>query len=92
MEKFDTMDSARRAALLKLVKGAAFAVPVLTSFAMAGLKPAEALPPASTNTSSSSSSSSAAAVPTLAEWAMPVAVTGLGAVAVATLLKDQKAD
>jgi hypothetical protein len=80
MSKTETIDQSRRAALSKLVAGAAFAVPVVASFAMAGLTPAEAAPV----------NSNVTAVPTVSEWALPLIGVGLGAAALVVMDNKRK--
>jgi hypothetical protein len=72
----DKIDQGRRAALRKLVLGAAYAVPVVASFAMAGQStPAMAEP------------NQPVAVPTLTDWSVPVFGAVLGAAAVTAAVK-----
>jgi hypothetical protein len=76
----DKVDLARRSALKKLVIGAAYAVPVVASFTMAGLSTANA------GVSNCIVGNSACTVPTLSEPVLPLfgAALGVAAVALAT--------
>ena len=80
MDELDKVDPARRAALGKLVSGAAFAVPVVASFAMAGLTPTNAY----------AANSNVATVPTMSEWGMIAVGVGLGAAALVAVNKARK--
>ena len=79
MSKLDKVDAGRREALTKLVLGSAFAVPVVASFAMGGLAPAQA----------QTSNSNIASVPTMQEWALPLLAGGLGAAALLVMNKTR---
>lgn len=80
MADLDKVDSARRDALIKLVRGSAFAIPVVASFAMGGLTPAQA----------QTSNSNIAAVPTMQEWGVGLLGAGLGAAALILLNNKTK--
>ncbi len=73
----DKVDLARRAALRKLVLGAAYAVPVVASFAMSGLQTADALE------SNCFVGNQACPVPALSEPILPLFGAALGAAAIA---------
>jgi hypothetical protein len=79
MEKLNKVVGSRRDALKKLLAGSTFAVPVVASFAMSGLTPGQA------NASNSN------AIPTVADWALPVLAVGLGATALVTMGKKKDA-
>ena len=74
MEK---IDKSRREALARLVQGAAFTVPVVASFAMAGLTPSQAW----------AANSNVVSVPTVADWALPLVGVGIGAAALVAMKK-----
>ena len=77
MEK---INSARRDALTRLIQGAAFSVPLVASFAMGGLTPAQA----------QAVNSNVTSVPTVSEWALPLVAGGLGAAALVAMNKARK--
>ncbi len=74
----ENVDLERRAALRKLVRGVAYGVPVVASFAMSGLSPIEV---------AHAGSNQVPAVPTLTEWAMPALGVAIASVAVTRLKK-----
>lgn len=80
MSKLEQIDASRRAALTKLIQGSAFAVPVVASFAMSGMAPAQA----------QVSNSNIQAVPTLNEWGIGLLAAGVGAAAVVALNAKKK--
>jgi hypothetical protein len=77
----DKVDLARRAALRKLMLGAAYAVPVVASFAMSGLQTANAFG------SNCFVGNQACTVPTLSEPALPLFGAALGAAAIALVTR-----
>jgi hypothetical protein len=79
----DKVDAARRAALKKLIIGAAYTVPVVASFAMSGLSTVAMAQPNQSN--------QPVPAPTLSEWAVPVFGAALGAAALAGLKKNKDA-
>jgi hypothetical protein len=80
VDKLEKVDTSRRDALMKLVQGSAFAIPVVASFAMGGMAPAQA----------QTSNSNIASVPTMEEWALPLLAGGLGAAALVAMNKTRK--
>lgn len=79
------VDLARRAALKKLVLAAAYAVPVVASFAMSGLATAGAVCYSSNIISPNTIVPCPTEVPTLTDQALPVFGAALGVAAVAVI-------
>jgi hypothetical protein len=80
----DKVDLTRRAALRKLVLGAAYTVPVVASFAMSGLQTASAL---ESNCFVGNTLVPCGPVPTLSEPVLPLFGAALGAAAVALMTR-----
>jgi hypothetical protein len=79
----EKVDLARRAALRKLVLGAAYAMPVVASFAMSGLATAGAVCYSSNISTPNTVVPCPVEVPTLTDQALPVFGAALGIAAVA---------
>jgi len=77
-ELLESVDLERRTALRRLLHGAAYAVPVVASFALSGISPLDV---------AHASGNQPAPVPTLGEWAVPVLGVALATAAVTRLKK-----
>jgi hypothetical protein len=78
-ELLESVGLERRAALKRLLHGAAYVVPLVASFALSGISPLDV--------AHATGNQPPEAVPTLGEWAVPVLGVALASAAVTRLKK-----